>query len=82
MYLAISNFYNHIKWLEKSNFVDKKNLMGKTPIELYKSAISYIKFNSSFSLNEIKKRILVTDNIRKVNSKNLKEIEELFNANE
>ena len=80
--LAISNFYNHIKWLEKNNFADKKNLMGKTPIELYKSAISYIKFNSSFSLNEIKKRVLVTDTIRKVNSKNLKEIQELFNANE
>jgi len=75
----IYHFKKHILWLEANNYNKDKNLMGKSPIDLFKAAIFYVKTNNNFSLNEIKKRIRVTDQIRHVNSLQLKEIFELFN---
>lgn len=75
----IDNFEKHILWLRNNNYDNKTNLMGKKPIDLFKAAIFYTKQQNSFSLKEIKKRIIITDKIRGVDSLKLKEIYKLFN---
>jgi MoaA/NifB/PqqE/SkfB family radical SAM enzyme len=75
----IEHFTNHINWLKSNNYVTEKNLMGKKPVDLFKAGIEYTKHNKTFDLNEIKKRIKITDRTRNVNSLILNEIDKLFN---